>query len=270
VVHFTFKLLSHAGIAAAASLALGVAAEGQEQDAEQLQNEERRRQSLVLLAGLLAAAIHDYQHDGLNNSFLVNTSNPKAIRYNDKSPNENHHVASAFEVLLKPEYNFLDKLPIKEYHAVRTLIIEMVLGTDMAESGRLVKAFGDANITSDGCFVPTCRKDAILSLQIALKCADVGHLALGWTSHMRWVQRLEQEFFKQGDREKKIGVPDISFLMDSEKPGVSENQVGFFNFVALPLYRALVNGFAKSAPMLEAVEANSRKWSDIQDDAQSC
>lgn len=44
----------------------------------------------------MAAAVHDYQHPGLNNPYLVNSRHELAIRYNDKSPLENHHASSAF------------------------------------------------------------------------------------------------------------------------------------------------------------------------------
>ena len=34
-------------------------------------------------------------------------------------------------------------------------------------------------------------------LQVALKCADVGHLAAPRSVHWTWVQLLEEEFFRQ-------------------------------------------------------------------------
>lgn len=38
-------------------------------------------------------AVHDYEHVGLTNDFLVATSSPLAMRYNDRTPLENHHVS---------------------------------------------------------------------------------------------------------------------------------------------------------------------------------
>lgn len=259
VVHFMYMILTRGGVAEATAAVAAGAIEGDEQ----------RRRQLVTLAGLLAASIHDFEHTGVNNGFLVNTGNLKAIRYNDKSPNENHHVAAAFSILLTPECNFLEGFAPKEYIELRKLVVEMVLGTDMADSGRLVKTLQEISSTSNGAFVPTTAQDAILSLQMALKVADVGHLALGWNCHMRWVQRLEREFFAQGSQENKLGMP-VSFLMDCDKPGVSETQVGFFNFCALPLFRVFVGAFANVAPMLLAVEANYETWSDIDSEAQAC
>jgi hypothetical protein len=42
--------------------------------------------------------------------------------------------------------------------------------------------------------------------------------------------RRFQEFFRQGDKEKELGLP-ISPLFDRAKQGVSKSQIGFFDFV---------------------------------------
>ena len=47
-----------------------------------------------LLGALLSAVIHDFEHRGVNNDFLIQSGDDLAIRYNDKSPMENHHLVS--------------------------------------------------------------------------------------------------------------------------------------------------------------------------------
>lgn len=272
VLHLTHALLSLGGVAEAAALAVPAFGDPE------------RRQRLVTLACLFAAAVHDYEHVGLTNDFLVKGFTERALRHNDKSVNESHHVAAAFEVLHRPECNFLEGLPVQEYRQFRSLVIELVLGTDMAENGNIVNRFretlgrqqqpetpipptegGDAPASPALVFAPASPRDAVLALQMTLKCADVGHLALGWNSHLRWVRRLEQEFFEQGDREKESGLHDsVSFLMDRDKPGVTQSQVGFFDFVVLPMFRAMVDAFPRAQPMLSAVEANYRRWQAIE------
>ena len=61
----------------------------------------------MLLTLYLAAIIHDYDHRGVNNQFLVRSVDPLALRYNDASPMENHHVSAAFTVMREMQYNFL-------------------------------------------------------------------------------------------------------------------------------------------------------------------
>ena len=57
----------------------------------------------------LAAIIHDYEHRGVNNDFLIKTSDPLALLYNDASPMENHHVAAAFALMVQDQYAFMPK-----------------------------------------------------------------------------------------------------------------------------------------------------------------
>ena len=63
-----------------------------------------------------------------------------------------------------------------------------------------------------------------LCLQLALKCADLGHLSSPRVVHKKWVQYLEEEFFRQGDSEKKNQLA-VSPLMDREKNGITKSQV---------------------------------------------
>ena len=62
--------------------------------------------SLKLLGCYLAAIIHDYEHRGVNNDFLIKTSDRLALLYNDSSPMENHHVAAAFILMKEDQYAF--------------------------------------------------------------------------------------------------------------------------------------------------------------------
>lgn len=61
-------------------------------------------------------------------------------------------------------------------------------------------------------------------LQMALKCADLGHLAAPWAVHQRWVAGLEEELFRQGDNEKQLHML-VSPLMDRSKGGITKSQV---------------------------------------------
>lgn len=58
---------------------------------------------------------------------------------------------------------------------------------------------------------------------MALKCADLGHLAASWAVHQKWVAGLEEELFRQGDLEQQLSLP-ISPLMDRAKGGITKSQ----------------------------------------------
>ena len=56
-----------------------------------------------------------------------------AIRYNDKSVLENHHVAAAFGLLKDDQYNIFKTFSKENYKAIREKMIAMVLSTDMSQ-----------------------------------------------------------------------------------------------------------------------------------------
>ena len=81
---------------------------------------------------LLAAAMHDYEHPGRTNAFLVDTQDPLAILYNDRSVLENHHAASSWKLLMEPQNDFItDVLTEIEFKRLRFLVLETILATDL-------------------------------------------------------------------------------------------------------------------------------------------
>jgi hypothetical protein len=220
---------------------------------------------LVMMTSLFAAAVHDFEHLGLTNSFLTKSNHSRAITYNDMHVNEHHHAAAAFKVLQQPECNFMAQLVPDEFRVIRKLTIDMVLATDMEDDKFMRNTFQEAidrhmvgeEITD---FDVNSKTDALLTLQMTLKSADLGHLALAWDTHVTWVERLENEFFYQGDKEASLGMVPISFLMDRSQPGVTQTQLGFFEFVAVPLFSSMEQAFPLIAPMVAAIAENFEKW----------
>ena len=47
------------------------------------------------MACIVAALVHDFEHLGLNNDYLVKVFHERALAHNDRAPNENHHVSVA-------------------------------------------------------------------------------------------------------------------------------------------------------------------------------
>lgn len=61
-------------------------------------------------------------------------------------------------------------------------------------------------------------------MQMLLKGADIGHLAAAPALHQRWAYQLEEEFFRQGDEERGLGLP-VSPLMDRNLRGMTKTQI---------------------------------------------
>ena len=47
----------------------------------------------------VAGACHDLEHPGVNNIYLIESNDKIALNYNDSAVLENHHVATAFQIL---------------------------------------------------------------------------------------------------------------------------------------------------------------------------
>jgi hypothetical protein len=207
----------------------------------------------------LAAAVHDFEHKGVNNDFLVKTYDERATRYNDQHVNEQHHAAAALALLRRPEFNFFAEVSDDIYRYVRRLVISLVLNTDLASHADFVKSLKELPLPESDEF--TAREmDQVL--QATMKCADLGHLALDWEKHLEWAHLLQDEFFLQGDREKSLGL-SVSPFMDRDKPGPMHSQLGFIDFVALPLFEGLVRACPTASPALDAVRRIHKRWVDI-------
>lgn len=55
--------------------------------------------NLECIASYIAACVHDFEHPGVNNVFLVNKHDLIAVRHNDTAVLEQHHIASTFELM---------------------------------------------------------------------------------------------------------------------------------------------------------------------------
>ena len=208
------------------------------------------QKSIIMLATYIAAYIHDYRHQGLSNNCLVEILSPLAILYNDISPQEQSHCASAFQLMTQDEYNFFkhfDKETIKKF---RGFVISLVLLTDMQEHFSIMTKFKNSS-----------NKDELITLQMALKCADMGHLTYPFDLHIEWVKRLEEEMFQQGDFEEANGIPK-SPLCDRSEEGITSSQVDFFDFVALNMFKEFTSKFPLAKPLYTQIRINYTKWQE--------
>lgn len=78
------------------------------------------------MAAIFAAAIHDVDHPGLTNQYLINTSSELALMYNDESVLENHHLAVAFKLIQNNACDIFVSLNKKQRQTFRKMVIDMV------------------------------------------------------------------------------------------------------------------------------------------------
>ena len=148
-----------------------------------------------MLAVFIANIIHDYEHSGYSNQFIVRTKHPLAIRYSDSCVMENHHLASAFNIIMKNENcNIMNNLPWEMYQEARRLIIEIVLNTDMSKHFSLMTTLK----TKLGNNFPTdALEDRVLILSCLLRTCDIFKVVReGRNVFYKWMDNMFDEYYK--------------------------------------------------------------------------
>ncbi|XP_006928678.1 cAMP-specific 3',5'-cyclic phosphodiesterase 4C isoform X4 [Felis catus] len=218
---------------------------------------------LEILAAIFASAIHDVDHPGVSNQFLVNTNSELALMYNDASVLENHHLAVGFKLLQAENCDIFQNLSAKQRLSLRRMVIDMVLATDMSKHMNLLadlKTMVETKkVTSLGVLLLDNYSDRIQVLQNLVHCADLSNPTKPLELYRRWTDRIMAEFFQQGDRERESGL-DISPMCDKHTASVEKSQVGFIDYIAHPLWETwadLVHPDAQD--LLDTLEDN-REW----------
>lgn len=185
-----------------------------------------------VLACFIAALGHDIGHPGMTNRYLVKSRHQLALQYNDISVLENMHSYLTFS-LMKGESDILKSLSEEVYEAIRRLVVEMILSTDMSNHFEHYARFKGKLFTNS--LSMGNAKDRAFILSIGIKCADIGHSAKELAIHQQWTKLITQEFFHQGDLEKAQGLP-VSMYFDRENTSIPKSQIGFLRHVCFPLF----------------------------------
>lgn len=218
---------------------------------------------LEILAALFSAAVHDVDHPGLTNQYLVNSSSELALMYNDESVLENHSLAVGFKLLQDENCNIFVNLSKKQRQTVRKMAIDMVLATDMSKHMSLLadlKTMVETKkVAGSGVLLLDNYTERIQVLQNMLHCADLSNPTKPLKLYQKWVDLIMEEFFQQGDKEREEGM-DISPMCDRNTATIEKTQVGFIDYIVHPLWETwadLVNPAAQD--ILDTLEEN-RDW----------
>ncbi|XP_064556768.1 3',5'-cyclic-AMP phosphodiesterase isoform X1 [Drosophila montana] len=188
---------------------------------------------------LFAACIHDVDHPGLTNQFLVNSSSELALMYNDESVLENHHLAVAFKLLQNQGCDIFCNMQKKQRQTLRKMVIDIVLSTDMSKHMSLLadlKTMVETKkVAGSGVLLLDNYTDRIQVLENLVHCADLSNPTKPLSLYRRWVALLMEEFFLQGDKERESGM-DISPMCDRHNATIEKSQVGFIDYIVHPLW----------------------------------
>lgn len=231
--------------------------------------------------GLLVSAVaHDIGHPGYTNAFLIETSHSIALRYNDLSPLENMHCATLFEILSQPNCNIFGKMVKYDAREVRKICIEAILYTDFARHFVLNKEVQmclevhserfqeartayrhDKDSFPDDEVLEALRKQDTRRLLacLFLHVADLGYCMKPFRICRIWATQVIEEYFTQGDHEKKIGIP-VQALNDRQKVNRAFSQIGFIEFMVCPLMFSATRVLPPMQLHTEQVILNAKTW----------
>jgi len=207
--------------------------------------------------------VHDVDHPGVTNQFLVNTASELAIMYNDESVLEQHHLAVAFKLLQDSDCDLLAPLSKKQRQTFRKIVIDMVLSTDMSKHMSLLadlKTMVETKkVAGSGVLLLDKYNDRIQVLQNMLHLADLSNPTKSIELYRQWTQRIMEEYWQQGDKERQLGL-EVSPMCDRHSATVEKSQVGFIDYIVHPLWETWADlVFPDAQSILDQLEEN-REW----------
>lgn len=214
---------------------------------------------------LFAAVMHDIGHNGLTNDFLLKTNHEIATKYATPAPMEEMHLAVALDLLADTKFNVLSKLCNDQLEQVTSIVRETIRSTALCYQKDMLR---------DVAAVPAKEWEATsgvlpLKLQtVALRCAmhvsDISQTMKPYAIHSKWVARLNEEQFLQGDLDAKMRLsvcPEVCYRDKWNEDSFLASQVWFLENLALPAAKGFNSIPWLDAPMLETnLMANIAAW----------
>ena len=225
---------------------------------------------LSKFAIIVGALGHDLKHPGQNNMFHITTRSKIAIRYNDKSVLENYHIANIFKIAKEDKYNIFKPFRPEEYRIMRRRIVEGILATDMKKHQKVIgkiknraevysikngKNFNKMFNETDANKLFDAQQEV---LNMLIHSADISNPAKPSKISQQWTDKVYEEFFRQGDLEKKLEIP-ISMMCDRLTTNVNQAMIGFISFVVMPTIDILFNLLPEIPEYSKNIHENLKK-----------
>ena len=144
-------------------------------------------------------------------------------------------MARAFELLQGNNQNIFSNLTTEVFKDMKKRIVNMVLGTDMGKHFDELAKLKTLVDSTEFLVGSKSDDDKIFLLTIAVHLADLSNPTKRWLVSKKWAILVYEEFFTQGDTEKKLKVP-VGNLNDRNSVNISKAQVGFMKFIVQPLF----------------------------------
>ncbi|PAA90295.1 hypothetical protein BOX15_Mlig015483g1 [Macrostomum lignano] len=234
------------------------------------------------VASLLGALVHDLDHPGRTNPFLINSQHKLAILYNDITVLESHHVSLAFQLTTRDDrINIFKNMSREDYKTLRQSMIDIVLATEMAKHFEHVGKFanqivaplvakegeeGAERITEEEALeMLTKSENRTLIKRVLIKCSDVSNPCRSLKLCKEWAKRISEEYFQQTDEEKSKGLPIVMPVFDRTTCNMPHSQTSFIDFFLREMFSAW-HAFCDVPQLVENLNNNYAYWKQLADE----
>jgi hypothetical protein len=203
---------------------------------------------------------------GTNNEFEVRTSTSLAKLYDNDSVLERHSINTGLNMCREnPDLDWLKSFNDNDHEHVRHFVSEVILATDPARHGEILKAaialvdkgpqcyestsiFEASDIDSD-CSPPTPKtyfnrndpQHRLFIGRLLLHSADISNpVHCSFQVASDWAIRVAIEFTKQAEKEQQLKLPVTPHMdgLDSQYE-IAKMQIGFFQYMVRPLFHTI-------------------------------
>lgn len=228
---------------------------------------EKHLNDIDIFSLLVAAMLHDIDHPGVSYDFLVKTEDPRTLKYNFKWCLEAYHADLGIEYMNKKinGYAIFDYFTETEKIYMTDLIKHLILFTSLEFNSQFIKDFREFFPNNKVNYENEEARKFIMTLFI--KASDISNPAKPFSLYKSWANALIQENYKQGDKEKELGMT-ISPNMERGKADIAIIQMKFMRFMVHPLYFAFFDYFASVRDLCKSLLASNFAFWASQEKAQ--
>lgn len=225
----------------------------------------RHRFSMLEAVGLFVACLcHDVDHRGKTNSYMVKSASPLAAMYST-STMEHHHFRHTVTILQQDGHNIFARLQPTEYKEVLRVIKHCILATDLTQFFSN-KPKLDA-ISKPGSFSWSEGSQRDLAMAVGMTACDLSSGYTVWEGSQELASKIMDEFWEQGDEEKRRGLTkaeQIEPILDRrQQENLPLLEVQFLSNVCLPCFVSLSQVIPEAQEMVDGARTNLEKWREM-------
>ncbi|XP_029206417.2 cGMP-specific 3',5'-cyclic phosphodiesterase-like [Acropora millepora] len=218
---------------------------------------------LEVFALVVACYCHDLDHRGTNNAFQTKTESPLAQLYGT-STMEHHHFDHSIMILNSEGNNIFEHLSPEDYRKTIKILEHAILSTDLAlyfqKRGNFEKLVHSGSVDWTG------DSNRQLLRAMMMTACDVAAITKPWELQQKVAELVASEFFEQGDMERfQLNSEPIPMMDRKKKDELPKMQVGFIDFICLPVYSIFYDLEPCLKPFYDGCANNRKNWQALAD-----